>query len=323
MLLQPIREPGFPAFSVWTGGGDDADEEERGAGALQEGCLQGAPVVSQSQNSGRGGGRGGSLELHDTPTRREGELTEASCVFTWKMDDDIFRWWFLMQNLFWVWDKNIHGCVFNIHATFFTVSQTVLSFKKCTADVTKLIQNHHTSVSTAQNRVLKHFSIVNQVPPEIIIFFITTSKDKWLDGSKIFLKATFDLKWFDWLHAHVSWYQGYDQKANGFIMLAGHRTEHSKTRGLYLYRWILKVRKRRKMKKRRDLGRKEGKRKRLGEGRKSWARSPEETQQESGKREREGVTETRRKQGFSLLKIYLSLFYSACWKTLSGSHLLE
>lgn len=50
-----------------------------GADALQEGCLRGALVDSRG---GRGGG--GSLRPHDTPTRREGKLTEASCFLTCK-----------------------------------------------------------------------------------------------------------------------------------------------------------------------------------------------------------------------------------------------
>lgn len=66
-------------------------QKEVGAGVLQEGRLRGPLVVWGSQASGGPQdrrsleGRWGLLQgPHDTPTRREAELTERSCFFTSK-----------------------------------------------------------------------------------------------------------------------------------------------------------------------------------------------------------------------------------------------
>lgn len=83
MFLQLIQKTTFPAFSV--GRGTHGSDEGLGAAGLEENCLQGVQLVRQAQD--RSGGRDGgwSSRCHNTPARREGGLTEAPCVFTFKL----------------------------------------------------------------------------------------------------------------------------------------------------------------------------------------------------------------------------------------------
>lgn len=79
---------------------DNSVQHFDGDGALQADWLQGALEVSWSQGSGWRGGDERSLGSHDTPTRREGELTESCWLFIWNTKEvtccDVSVWTVLL-----------------------------------------------------------------------------------------------------------------------------------------------------------------------------------------------------------------------------------